>query len=294
MRHLNSRMLVLLAALVLPWAVSAQSASQAGQPPTQAATTPPPALSPEFAPKPYTVGPDDRVSLRFFNVTPEDMDMSNAYLVQSDGTIQLKYGNPLRIAGMTVLEIQEAVLKLLVPNFYQNGVITLQVEVTEQREQSVFVQGHVMAPGEKRLRGNQMSVNRAIFTAGGFSTTAGQEVDIQRDGKIVATVTRTQLENGEDPALVEGDTVAVRQGTFYFINGEIVTPGKKPWEVGLTVGRAVANAGGMTTKGKYGHINRPYKEADGTIKYKKIKDLKPETLVLPDDEIHIARKWFGG
>jgi hypothetical protein len=60
------------------------------------------------------------------------------------------------------------------------------------------------------------------------------------------------------------------------------------------VSRAVANAGGMTPKGKYGHINRPYKEADGTIKYKKIKDLKPETLVQADDEIIIARKWFGG
>jgi protein involved in polysaccharide export with SLBB domain len=231
MRHLCTRTLVIVMAVCLPWVVAAQAGSQAGQAQTQTQTGTPPPLAAEFAPKPYTVGPDDRVSLRFFNVTADDMDMSNAYLVQADGTIQLKYGNPLKVQGMTVLEIHDAVMKLLVPNFYQKGVVTLQVEVTEEREQRVFVQGHVMSPGEKRLKGSQMTVNRAIFTAGGFSTTAGQEVDVQRENKTVLTVTRTQLENGDDPALQEGDTVAVRQGTFYFINGEVANPGKKPWEV---------------------------------------------------------------
>jgi len=64
----------------------------------------------------------------------------------------------------------------------------------------------------------------------------------------------------------------------------------------MTAGKAVAMSSGMTTKGKWGYIERPVKGADGKVlRYIRIKgkDLKAETPILPDDRLHIARKWFG-
>ncbi len=74
----------------------------------------------------------------------------------------------------------------------------------------------------------------------------------------------------------------------------MLTPGQKVWAPGMTVLKGVALAGGMTPKGKYGHIDRAIKDADGKIlRYERIKNLKHETEILPDDQLFIARKWFG-
>jgi polysaccharide export outer membrane protein len=198
---------------------------------------------------------------------------------------------------MTLQQIQAVVEKALMPSYYPADKISVVATISEQREQSVTVQGQVPQPGEKRLRGNQMTVSRAISEAGGFTSMAGEEIEVRRtvDGKsITIAVTKTQLQNGEDPALIADDTVTVKQGYVFFVNGEVNSPGQKAWAPGMTVLRAVGLANGMTPKGKYGHIQRAKKDADGNvIGYEKIKDLKDATLVLPDDVLQIDRKWWG-
>jgi beta-lactamase regulating signal transducer with metallopeptidase domain/protein involved in polysaccharide export with SLBB domain len=81
----------------------------------------------------------------------------------------------------------------------------------------------------------------------------------------------------------------------FAVNGEVNSPGMKVWKSGMTVLQAVALAGGMTSKGKYGHINRPVFDARGNVtKYEQIKTLKDDTPILAGDVLVIARKWFGG
>lgn len=269
-------------------------AAQAGQATGRGSGIP---LSPEFAPKPYTVAAGDTIRLDFYNLEARDMDMKDVYLVALDGNIVLKYVGAVRVHGMTEREIEDAVLKALVPRFYLPGVIQVTAVVSEQREQEVTVQGQVNSPGLLKLRGNQMTVNRAITAARGFTSLAGQEIELKRmvDGKrVVIQLTRTQLESGEDPQLLADDEIMVKQGQVFFVNGEVNSGGQKAWQPGMTVGRALGLSNGMTAKGKLGHIMRPRKDDSGkVIKYEKIKGLKLETPIQPDDELVISRKWFG-
>lgn len=282
----------LVAVCVWPPVLDAFQAVQSGQPPVVAP------LSREFAPKPYTVGPGDKIRLGFYNLDDTDEEMKKDYLVETAGTIQLKYVGSIVVMGLTTPEIEDAVEKALVAKqIYQPGVVQVSAQVVEERLQPVTVQGSVVSPGEKQLRGSQMTVSRAISAAGGVNASAGQEIEIQRqvNGQPqIIKVTRSQLEGGDDPGLVADDMVIVKQGYVFFVSGEVQSPGQKVWAPGMTVLKAVALASGMTPKGKYGHIVRPVKDASGKVlKYEKIKKLKPETQILPDDELVIARKWIG-
>lgn len=293
MRHRLFGAAGVLAMVLVGPVVLAMQAGQAVPPPQ---TIP---LSKDFAPKPYTVAANDVIQLNFYNLAASDADMKTRYTVQADGTIVLKHVGALNVNGKTLQEIQVAVLGALVPKFYQEGVISVDVTIVEERLQAVTIQGQVNNPGEKQLRGTQMTVSRAITAAGSFSASAGSEIEVRRvgpDGRPVSfTLTRAQLDDGEDPQLMADDTVIVKQGQFFFVNGEVQSPGRKMWEVGMTVQKAIALSGGMTTKGKLGHIVRPIKDAEGKVlKYDKIKGLKLETPILPDDDLKIDRKWFGG
>jgi polysaccharide export outer membrane protein len=283
-----------LLALIL-WAplLGAFQATQAGQAP------PPPVvpMSKGFAPKPYTFAAGDKVSLEFYNLVDSDAEMKKTYLVEADGTIQLKYVGPIRVHGMTAPEIANAVKNALEPKFYPKDVIQVTAVVAEERVQRVTVAGMVMSPGEKQLRGTQMTVSRAIAAANGFTPSAGEEIEIKRmvDGNtITIQVTKTQLNGGDDPPLVAEDIVSVKQGYVFFINGEVNVPGQKVWSPGMTVLKALGMANGMTSKGKLDKIQRPVKGPDGkVIRFNEIKKIKDETEILPDDILVIARKWFG-
>jgi polysaccharide export outer membrane protein len=282
----------LVAVCVSSPVLDAFQAVQSGQPPVVAP------LSREFQPKPYTVGPGDRIRLDFYNLSDTDTEMKKEYLVEAAGTIQVKHVGSISVNGFTTPEIEAAVKKALESRgFYPEGVISVSAQVTDERQQPVTVQGQVVSPGEKQLRGAQMTVSRAINAAGGFTPSAGEEVEVHRvvNGKTdIIRVTKTQLNGGDDPGLVAEDTIIVKQGYVFFVNGEVLSPGQKVWAPGMTVLKAIALAGGMTPKGKYGHIQRAVKDADGkVIKYEKVKKLKPETEILPDDQLHIDRKWFG-
>lgn len=291
MRQWLVGVLACVAVCVSPLALDAFQATQAGQPPVAP-------LSKEFQPKPYTVGPGDKIKLEFYNLSDTDIDMKKEYLVEAAGTIQVKYVGSIVVNHLTTAEIEDAVEKALVAkDMYPAGVVQVSAQVTDERLQSVTVQGAVASPGEKGLKGGQMTLGRAIIAAGGLTSSAGQEIEIKRivDGKTqIIPITQTQLNGGDDPQLIADDMITVKQGHIFFVNGQVLTPGQKVWAPGMTVTKAIALAGGMTPKGKLGHIERPVKDADGKVlKYKKIKGLKPETEILPDDLLIINTKWFG-
>jgi protein involved in polysaccharide export with SLBB domain len=280
---------------VMVWAplLGAFQATQAGQ-----AQPPVAPMSREFAPRPYTVAAGDKIQLEFYNLVASDLEMRKVYLVEPDGTILVKHVGPVAVHGRTAPEIADLVKKALEDRkMYPVDVVQVTAAIAEERVQRVQVQGQVVTPGEKPLRGNQMTVSRAIAQANGPTPMAGQEIEIHRvvDGKqVIIAVTRSQLDSGDDPPLIAEDIVIVKTGYIFFVAGEVNSVGQKVWAPGMTVGRAVSMSNGMTNKGKYGHIERPIKGPDGKIKeYKKIKGLKPETEILPEDTLHIARKWFG-
>jgi len=255
--------------------------------------SPPPASQ---EPAPYRVRERDDIRLVWHNLAAVDAEMSSTYRVGADGTIELKYVGAVRVVGKSALEVQETVYLALVPRIYREGVISVSASVTRAEDlPRITVQGHVTRPGEHRLRDVQMTVTRAIAAAGGFTPLAGQEIQVRRSdgrgGVETIRVTRSQLEAGDDPALLPDDTVFVRQGSVFFVNGEVNLPGQKMWSPGMTVQKALALAQGMNAHGELGHIMRPEKDAAGNVlRYSRVDNLRPETPVLADDELVVLRR----
>lgn len=262
-----------------------------------AQSTPPPAipLPAEFKPKPYTLGPGDKIGLRFFGLIADDQAMNATYEVQPNGTIVLGLIGAVNVSGKTTEDVQALILGQMIPRFYRD--LKLGVDLVEERLQEVFVQGFVNSPGAKNLPGTQMTVLRAIAQAGGYNSNAGEEIDIRNAaGQTRATVTRTELDNGVDPQIEAGETVYVRQGQFVLVGGEVNTKGQVRWVPNLTVSQAIGKSGGMTSKGKLGTIRRREYAPDGTFKVIELKGKKVtlDTILLPNDELIIARKFWGG
>ncbi|MCR4376008.1 MAG: hypothetical protein NUW22_14290, partial [Acidobacteria bacterium] len=113
-------------------------------------------------------------------------------------------------------------------------------------------------------------------------------------GLMKFVVTRAQLDANEDTGLQDGDRVTVKVGPVFFVNGEVTRQGQKRWEPGMTVGKALALAGGATTSFSLdqSRIDRPVKdEAGRVVQYERIADLTLETLILPDDVLVAGRTW---
>ena len=139
-----------------------------------------------------------------------------------------------------------------------------------------------------------MTVRKAIAAAGFLLPSAG-DIEIRRRGvDLPINITRTQFQAGMDLGVLDGDVVTVRQHSVFFVTGHVNAPGQKVWESGMTVHKAVSLAGGVTARGKLGYIRRPVKNERGVIlSYAKIKALKLDTEILPDDQLIIEARWWG-
>ena len=279
--------MVLLVASVLPLAANGLQQSQSQIP-----------LNPQMAPRDYLVGPSDVLRIQFTGLIPGDNDMNNVYPVQADGRIQVKMIGSVEVQGKSAIWIGDQIKERLVPKFYPPS-ITVTVTVEAYRSQEVFINGSVNTPGVQQLRGSEMKLSRAITAAGGFSQSSGQEIEIRREGPdgktTVTTVTKSQLEQGEDPDLQNGDNVFVKKGQFFFISGEVNVPGDKVWQPNLTFSRAIALSGGLKSTASVGRsrIKRLVKDKTGNSVYIEVKDLKDNTPIQPDDEIIIRKKIIG-
>jgi len=76
----------------------------------------------------------------------------------------------------------------------------------------------------------------------------------------------------------------IRHRNFY-VGGEVKTPGGFPYEVGLTVQKAIAMAGGLTEKSDKAGIQ--VKRLNGQVP--ETLALAPDALVMPDDLIYVAQ-----
>jgi protein involved in polysaccharide export with SLBB domain len=309
MRRLTySVLLTLVACSPLPAAQTPPASPPAGGAPqaatqTQQTTVAPPATG---TPKPtssarreYVLGPEDTIKIEFIGIGPGDRDMNKNYPVQANGTIDLKHLGTVKVEGMTLLKVADELRRLIEERvLYNPGAVRPSVEMATYRDFEVQVMGAVKNPGNHRLSGENNSVSRAINEAGGYAANAGYEVEITRASRpgeppMIQTVTTDQLAQNDDPGLGENDKVFVKLGYVFYVNGEVNNKGEKQWKPGMTVATALVLSNGQTDKFSLGrsHISRPVKDKNGKIlRYDKIKDLKLETPILPDDTLNAGKK----
>jgi len=123
----------------------------------------------------YRIGPEDVLQISVFS----NEALSRTVPVRPDGMISLPLLNDVKAAGLTPMELRDAIMKRLV-EFVPSPEVA--VIVTEVKSFMISVIGQVVKPGRYDLRSSATIVD-ALAMAGGFKEFAGRS-------KII--VTRTQ------------------------------------------------------------------------------------------------------
>lgn len=208
----------------------------------------------------YTLGPEDVLRI----VVYEHDDLSREVVIAPDGAFAFPLIGKVEAAGLTTDQIEQYMKEELGRDFLVDPQIS--VAVTTYRNRHVYVLGSVVRPGVYPLKHNA-TLLEIISEAGGLTQEAGWMARLVRasDGSNNAATTAPSVEQvsrrpgiqvdldrlfaGELQNRIQiynGDTVHVPKGTFIFVTGEVVNPGRYPLGRGLTVDRAIILAGGFT------------------------------------------------
>ena len=290
---MTTRMLSLcFIALLAASPAAAQSSAQQPPPPPAAAQAP--ALPAPDA-KAYEVGPDDELSIVIYG----EAELPKEFKVGPDGLINFPFIGDLKVAGLSIRGIEAEVRKRLVDGKYLSNPQVV-AGVIAYRSQTIQVKGQVNSPGDLTLQGTEMTLSRALSKAQ-LTALAGSYVEIRRkkpgtaagevgpDSYMTQRVERADLDAlRSDPQLQDGDQVFVPKAPQFFLNGYVKQTGPQVWTPDLTVGKAIAAAGGLTERGTYSRL-KIRRLVDG--KYKDF-DADVNTIVREEDQIIVAQRRF--
>lgn len=189
----------------------------------------------------YLVGVGDVIEVTAFQLE----ELCGSFQVSENGAVTYPLIGQIVVVGRTVGGISAELERLLENDYFVD--VQLSVEVREHRSQPVVVLGEVRRPGTIFLSGRTM-LTEIIAEAGGLSPGAGSDIELRRMGSGEVLVFSTEKvktgEEGRDVGVRVGDVISVSSKKLFFITGEINRPGQYEISSGLTLMRAVSQAGG--------------------------------------------------
>jgi protein involved in polysaccharide export with SLBB domain len=200
-------------------------------------TAPPPAPT-----SIYRVGVGDVLDIRLLNAQGRE---STLFSVMAGGLLEYPLaGDPVPVAGLTTDEIDARLTALV--KVYENPQIV--VSVREYASHTVIVTGLVNDPGTKVLRREAMPLY-VVLAEAQLKPEAGRATIMRADGKSLdVTLTDPQATT----TLVQpGDVITITAPPpappqFFYIGGQVSSPGQKDFHTGLTLTQAVLASGGTT------------------------------------------------
>lgn len=153
-------------------------------------------------------------------------------------------GDPVSVAGLTTAEVA-AHLRERIKVLESPAVV---VNVRDYSSHSVTITGFVGAPGLKILRREAVPLYVLLSEAMPFSEAA--RATIIRQGGPPVDVDLAQS-SASATLVVPGDVIKVSgmppaPTEFFFVGGEINSPGQKPFHSGLTLTQAILASGGCS------------------------------------------------
>lgn len=107
----------------------------------------------------YTLGPDDVIEID----VRRHPEFSGQYPVNSEGKIEYKFVGDVLVAGLTKLELQERLAKILSEYIVEPDV---NVRIVAYLSKVFYVVGEVNGPGKFYMKGNTIPVREALVAAG--------------------------------------------------------------------------------------------------------------------------------
>jgi len=247
----------------------------------------------------YTVGARDVLLIKVWG----HEDLTKEVVVSEKGRFSFPLIGELEAAGLTVKELETKLARLLSNGYVINPNVT--VRIKGYRSKRVYVLGQVRSPGTYSLD-KETSLIEIISRAGGVSDGAGWIIEVVRPSRKVLDkpitpdeakkedIIRVDVEGllggrPEDNIRIEGgDTIFVPKAAYYFIFGEVKSPGSYKLRRDTTILKAIILAGGFTEKASRRRIKIRRKEGEKTIKVR----VKLDDPVLPQDTIIVPESFF--
>ncbi|MGA9995470.1 MAG: polysaccharide biosynthesis/export family protein [Pyrinomonadaceae bacterium] len=269
---------------------SAASASPVPSTP-DAKTTAPNAASAVPLTEVYLVGVGDVLDIRVIGATSNE---STLFTVMPGGLLEYSLiSDPVVVSGLTTDEVS-ALLAKKIKIYDQPKVATT---VRQYASHSVIVTGLVSNPGSKFLRREAMPLY--VVLAEAIPQQSAGLATIMRTGaqKITVDLSDTKATSAliypNDVIMIAAVPPAAPQ--FYFIGGQVGSPGQKDFHAGLTLTQAILASGGAARFAN-GKVRVSRQGEDGLListeyDLKKIEGGKvPDPLLQPGDRIEVGRK----
>ena len=164
----------------------------------QVAAVPPLAISAQT----YRLGPNDSLQIEVF----DEPDLLTETTVSGHGTIKFPLLGELRVAGMTVKEVEEELVRRLAKGYLKNPKLTISIK----QYRNFYVSGEAKRPGAFPYQ-EGITVLKAITLAGGWTDRA-----IKDEAKVLRMVDGQEqiLMVGMDDPVQPDDIIIVPESFF--------------------------------------------------------------------------------
>lgn len=202
--------------------------------------------------RPYTVGNGDVLQITMMGLTEAYSTTLVKARVHSGGQIELPQVGAVKVAGLDLQHVEEAIIAAHVPEFLKS--MAVYVELVSPETTTVMVTGAAAKPGLVTLTRNERNVLYALGSAGGFGGAASTRVrvrpirpeeeelvyDLSKPNDVRRVLAGKPLESG-DIVTVEG-----AQRDVVYVTGLVNLPGPVPVpaDASVSVLHAVYAAGG--------------------------------------------------
>lgn len=238
----------------------------------------------------YRVGPGDVLEVRLTDaISPQP----SLFTITPAGFLEHPdLSAPLRCAGLTVEEIAARIESDLKRRSLTNHP-SVSVAVNEYDSHTILVSGLVKDPGTKIIKREAIPLYVVIADAQPLPE-AGSVSVLKHDTKESFVI--DLLRTSEMGLLVRpGDVITVQASTpqFFYIDGEIKSPGEKSFHRGLTLTQAIIAAGGLLKNAKEIRLARDNGSGFLVISHYKLKEVNSgkiaDPFLQPGDRITIGK-----
>jgi len=263
-----------------PAMVYAQSVAQAA---------PAPFVGNQTAAIDYPVGPGDLLRIDVYR----SPDMTTTVRVSDDGDIAVPAIGLVRVQGLTA----SAIAALIRDKLISDKILTnpnVNVLVQEINSRVVLIMGSVSRAGEMPLDRPGLTLAMVLARAGANFGTGDAIVTVIENSKPDAP--RKQMNIADiisgraDEPVRNGEIIVVRAPPTVYVSGEVGRAGAFPIEPNMTVGQAIALAGGVTPRGSMSRFHVSRRQPDGSVV--RLKGVHLDTPVGPDDLIVVEPRLF--
>ena len=225
----------------------------------------------------YRVGVKDVLDIQLAELAGKN---STLFTVMAGGMLEYPLaGNPFPVLGLTTNEIA-AMLRQRIKIFEDPNIT---VNVRDYASHVVTVSGFVAAPGSKVLRREAVPLYAVLSEA--LILPEAARATIMRQGRypLVIDLKDTNLSG---TLIIPGDVIKVAgppagPTEFYFVSGEVSSPGQKPFHAGLTLTQAIIASGG-TSAHAGARVKVSRQAADGRLTTEEYNLRKIQTGKMPD------------